>query len=201
MANSIRDDLEVVVAPYVATQDWDDAVKTTLPALGRWEKESGKRAVIVQNQMDSFGGVFDDIWKGRSVISPRSKRPANRGPVLVYVPVPDAIQLAQRTAVTGLAVVALDDEWVTGWARAFGAFNLATGKAYEPFTEEQAELLDKISWFGYKGWSPNDSFIGGPVSHALSELMASGVTVADVDGAMYARNHSPESVKRLAKFA
>lgn len=193
-------ELEVVVSPFQPTQSWDDAVRATLPTLSRWESESGSRIVVVQNRIDRYGGVLDELSRGRSVVTPRSKAAQKRGPVLAYVPVESSLLHAQRIAVHGLAVVAIGREWMTGWARAVGATNLATGERYEPFTESQSDALERVSWNGNNGWPPRDDFIRGPVSHALGELLESGLTMADITGAMYARGHAPEHVARLPKF-
>ena len=194
------DGLDIVVSRAHEGESWDGAVRATLPHVARWEATSRARLVVVQNRRDQYGGAIDKLAKARTVVTPRSRSGAARGPALAYAPTVETLQMAHSIASTGLAVVAGHEPWINAWCRALGATDLATRDPFPPFEERQRTELGRLSWYGNNGWPPRDSFIRTPVRSALLELIASGLTMDDIAGAMYARQHTRDAVARLPRF-
>lgn len=152
-----RGSLRVGLVPWSSQESWEITDALAAPWFGMLEADFG-RGVVVLNAKNSFGGLVDTLSSSRPTATPRSTGHST-GPAFVYCPGEEALLLAQRVAVGGMVVIGWDERWMTGWARQWGALDLRLNSPFNPFSDEQRELLDDLHWNGNNGWPRRDALM------------------------------------------
>ncbi|MER5424366.1 hypothetical protein [Streptosporangium roseum] len=187
-------------------RDWDDAARLAVAwVLEQAGREGATPLLVTPHQSQWNAGVESITWFAGAypATTPRSGREragSGQGPVLVYVPDVDTLQLAVRYARgSALAVVETVSTPLIGWAMEAKAINLLTGEVTpDTRSDSQRELLERVHSYGNNGWTRG--FGREQTLRALRGIYErDGLTKDVILGAMAAKGHNGKAVDRLGE--
>lgn len=180
---------------------WDEAADLAAEWIWARAEEEGKQPMLVTNTFQNGFGIasLNEITGAGRQATPRSRGRFEPGPVLAYVPVEKALDLALDLArESSLVVVETINFPVSEWAAAIGAFDLIHGLVSLSAIPDdvRADLEHAIHFGGNNGWSgPHEK---KQARTFLFTHVASGRLDADTAAAYaMANNVSDRGAKRL----
>jgi len=196
-------DYRAAWVPELEGWDWDDAAELAVEWVERECGQQHMRGLLVTATRDSGDSVpaLMRFAQRHDQATPRSRsRIDRRCPVLVYVPDTKALDFAAGIA-RGSSLCAVEGfTRLGGWAREAGAVDL-TGRAPvpAPLDPRLTEALDRLHFYGNNGWTRG--FGQDQARRVLEQLRVAGLLDRDATtGAMLARGHGSEAVKRLREL-
>lgn len=157
------------------------------------------RARLTVLSVQKSGATHHPELAKQTIVTERSGHIADGGVVLVWCPRYKTMEKLHHLEKSILVLV----EWIPGemeaWAKLNQAYNIITDKVMDAgLSEEAVEVLERIVFEGYKGWT--DSISERMVSSFLDDLVALGAYDRDLVLAYARRTKHESSIERLEKI-
>lgn len=193
-------------AAWVPEQEyrpWEDATAIAVAYVDLACMEQRNRGLLVTETADGAHytpSLQQFVARHGRHVTRRSRRNdpyRNQGPILVYVPNAELLDLAAHYArVSSLCAVESASFRLDGWAAATGALNLDTGEQAPAVLAEVRQLLDRIAFYGNNGWG--DPFGKTRTRQLLNDLRTLDSLNADfITSYMIGKGRSGKGVIRL----
>lgn len=157
------------------------------------------RAPLTVLSVQKAGATHHPELAKQSIVSERSGSVSDGGVVLVWCPRHKTMEKIQHLEDSVLVLV----EWIPGemeaWAKLKNAYNIVTDEVMDAgLSDEGTEILDRIIFEGYKGWT--DDISERLVHSYLEDLAGLGDYDRELVLAYACQTKSESSVERLVKI-
>lgn len=184
------------------TRGWGDATPATAWVLREARQRRVAPLLLTHTHADWRDGpdVISRFGQKYPTATRRS-RPNGRGPVLVYAPDYELMDIAVSYAKGSAIAVVESRMWpLIGWAIETKALNLMTGEAVpESRSDSERESLEMLHFVGNNGWHSDPG--KERATQIIGDMIRQGEMRRDVIlGYMVAKGRSGRSVNDLAKL-